>query len=283
WFATHNFHLDWSFYLEADRAVKCSYAGEEWQNEEFARRVDAAAAQLEVLGKKARPLRPGAYRVYLAPTAVAEIVGILSWGGFSLRAQRSGGSALLRMVKEGARLSEAVTLSEHAALGIAPAFNSGGYLKPERIPLIERGAYREALVSPRSAAEYDASPNGAEEMEFPDSADMEAGEMPAAEAAERLGDGLYINHLHYLNYSDRPAGRITGLTRFACFWVEGGRIAAPIPVMRFDDSIYRILGENLVALTAERELLPDPDTYAARSTGGALLPGALIESFTLTL
>ena len=55
------------------------------------------------------------------------------------------------------------------------------------------------------------------------------------------------------------------MTRFATFWVEGGRIVAPVTPMRFDDSIYRMLGDELVDLTRERELLPDASTYGERS------------------
>jgi hypothetical protein len=53
--------------------------------------------------------------------------------------------------------------------------------------------------------------------------------------------------------------------------------------MRFDDSIYRILGENLVELTRERELLLDPSTYGERSTSSSRLPGALLGSMRFTL
>jgi predicted Zn-dependent protease len=73
------------------------------------------------------------------------------------------------------------------------------------------------------------------------------------------------------------------MTRFATFWVEGGRIAAPVSPMRFDDSIYRMLGTSLVALTRERELLLDPSTYDERSTASARLPGALLGSLRFTL
>ena len=59
-----------------------------------------------------------------------------------------------------------------------------------------------------------------------------------------LGTGLYIGNLWYLNYSDRPAGRMTGMTRFATFWVEGGRIVAPVTPLRFDDTLYRMLGRE---------------------------------------
>ena len=38
-----------------------------------------------------------------------------------------------------------------------------------------------------------------------------------------LDTGLYIGNLWYLNFSDRSACRLTGMTRFASFWVEGGQ------------------------------------------------------------
>ena len=47
------------------------------------------------------------------------------------------------------------------------------------------------------------------------------------------------------------------MTRFACFWVEEGQIVAPINVMRFDETLYRVLGENLIDLTCEREMILD--------------------------
>ncbi len=47
------------------------------------------------------------------------------------------------------------------------------------------------------------------------------------------------------------------MTRFASFWVEHGRIVAPLNVMRFDDSLFRVLGPNLEALGATPELLLD--------------------------
>ena len=98
-----------------------------------------------------------------------------------------------------------------------------------------------------------------------------------------LGTGIFVNNLWYLNYSDRPAGRITGMTRFASFWVENGTIVAPINVMRFDESLYRMLGSNLLGLTQEREIIIDAQSYGARSIVSQHLPGALIGNFTLTL
>ncbi|MGH8067091.1 MAG: TldD/PmbA family protein, partial [Candidatus Entotheonellia bacterium] len=79
------------------------------------------------------------------------------------------------------------------------------------------------------------------------------------------------------------ACRMTGMTRFATFWVEGGVIQAPLSVMRFDESIYRMFGDHLLGLTAERDFILDASTYHERSTGSSRLPGALVEDFTFTL
>ena len=73
------------------------------------------------------------------------------------------------------------------------------------------------------------------------------------------------------------------MTRFATFWVENGEIAAPLSVMRFDDTIYRMLGSGLVGLTAERDLRVSTSTYEARSTGSMRLPGAVIADLAMTL
>jgi predicted Zn-dependent protease len=156
-------------------------------------------------------------------------------------------------------------------------------VKPAAVALIVQGKLKDALVSPRSAKEYGLETNAANGSESPEALDLAAGTLAQSEVLRALDTGLYISNLWYLNFSDRPAGRITGMTRFATFWVEGGRIAAPVDPMRFDDSIYRLLGENLLDLTRERELLLDPSTYGERSSSSARLPGALLRSLRLTL
>jgi predicted Zn-dependent protease len=112
---------------------------------------------------------------------------------------------------------------------------------------------------------------------------MAPGDIPTLEILSRLNTGLYVNDLWYLNYSDRPAGRITGMTRFATFWVENGKIICPVNVMRFDETVYRVMGENLEGLTAERDFIPSSSTYGGRSTSSVRLPGVLVNQFRFTL
>jgi hypothetical protein len=53
--------------------------------------------------------------------------------------------------------------------------------------------------------------------------------------------------------------------------------------MRFDDSLYDLLGSQLEGLTRERELSLSTSTYQQRHNGSTLLPGALLSRLTLTL
>ena len=73
---------------------------------------------------------------------------------------------------------------------------------------------------------------------------------------KEIDRGLYLSNIHYLNWSDNAGGRITGLTRYACFWVENGEIVAPIETMRFDDSFYRFFGEKLVDVEDKVTVVP---------------------------
>jgi len=281
WFGSHTFHLEWCFYHAADKAVKTAYAGFEWDDAAFARKVATAGEQLEVLRQPAKTIEPGEYRVYLTPDAMREYMELLSWGGFGLKDHRTKSTSLLKMIEDGATLADSVTLRENTAEGMSPNFTDSGFLKPDKVTLIEAGRYRDCLVSPRSAKEYRQPCNT--DAEYPVSLDMAGGSLAAGDVLGRLGTGLYVNQLWYLNYSDMPACRITGMTRFATFWVEGGQVAAPVNVMRFDETAYRVLGENLLALTAERDFLPCGETYGARSTRSVRLPGALVEGFRFTL
>jgi predicted Zn-dependent protease len=282
WHEVDSFNMDWSLHLHADKAVKASYGGLDWHDEEFARRLDDSRAHLGLLRAEPRALQPGEYRVYLAPMALAEITGLLEWNAFSARARQTRQSALLRM-DHGERLSPKVSVVENVEGGVAPAFQQDGFVKPPRLTLINRGCLAESLVSPRSAKEYGMPTNGAGPAESPESLEIASGGLDRPAVLRELDTGLYVGNLWYLNFSDRAAGRITGMTRFGTFWVERGRIVAPANVLRFDDTIYRMLGEKLVDLTRTQDMLLSTWTYGERSTGSSRLPGALIDAMRFTL
>lgn len=283
WHRVDNFNLDWCLYHTADKAVKSSYAGTSWNAAELQDKMSAANEKLEVLRQPPKILAPGSYRVFLAPAAVNEIVELLSWEAFGVKAQRNKQSPLLKLEEGTAALHAGLSLRENSADGIAAGFQSDGFLKPPSVSLVEAGRHAGAMVSPRSAREFGLDTNGANAAEAPEAIDMAAGDLARADVLKSLDTGILIGNLHYLNFSDRLACRMTGMTRFATFWVENGKIQAPLNVMRFDDSAYRVLGENLLSLTVERDMIIDSSSYGERSTLSARLPGALVKDFALTL
>jgi len=284
WHSSYNFNLDWSLYHAQDKAVKSLYAGFTWDSDTFQSKIQHATEQLALLKQPPKTVTPGQYRVYLAPAALYEILSLLCWGGFSAKEQQTKSSALLKMLEDPPNtLHPSITLHENTAEGIAPAFQAEGFIKPATVTLIKHGSYQDPLVSPRSAQEYDLPTNAANAMESPLSLDLTAGDFAQAEVLSTLETGIYVNNLWYLNYSDRSACRITGMTRFATFWVENGHIIAPLNVMRFDETLYQLLGNSLIALTQERDFIIDSSTYEHRSVASMRLPGALVDAMTFTL
>jgi predicted Zn-dependent protease len=283
WHEVTSFNLQWSLYHRADKAVKTAYGGFDWSAGAFEAKMHDARERLSLLAVPARSLEPGSYRAYLTPSAMEEIAGMLCWGGFSGRALATRQSCLFRVQDGEAAFDPSVGFSENTVDGVAPAFQGEGFTRPAAVPLIREGRLVGSLVSPRTAKEYALATNGANAAEMPESLDMAAGELSASDALAALDSGLYIGNLWYLNFSDRPACRMTGMTRFASFWVEHGKIVAPVNVMRFDDSLFRLLGDRLVGLTSERELVVDANSYRSRNVGSMRLPGAVVSEMAFTL
>ena len=283
WHRVDNFNFEWCLYHAADKAVKNGYAGTHWNRTAFGEKMAASNERLDILKRPPKALPPGQYRAYLAPAAVNEIVSLLSWGSFGVKSQRNKQSPLMKLEDGTMALNSSISLRENSLDGVAPGFQADGFLKTPEVALITGGRHAGALVSPRSAREFGIENNGANAAEAPEALDMAAGTLQPEAVLNTLDTGLLIGNLHYLNYSDRATCRMTGMTRFATFWVENGEIQAPLNVMRFDDSAYRLLGDNLLGLTAERDWILDSASYGERSTASVRLPGALVKDFVLTL
>ena len=63
---------------------------------------------------------------------------------------------------------------------------------------------------------------------------------PEIQDFSKLGRGVYIANLWYLNWSDRTACRMTGMTRFATFWVQDGEVQAPLARVLPDCDLERV-------------------------------------------
>ena len=287
WFSNQSFFLDYSLYTvnsrQENKAVKGGYASGEWKNEEFLKDLRFSQEQLEKLKEPAISVPPGVYRAYLAPGAHDDLVQMMGWGALSFGAFKRGQSALAKLHLGEVQLSTKVNLSENYELGLGPQFSNTGEVSPTHLPLVQAGKLKNFLVSSRSAKEYEVADNGASLYESPRSLEMLGGGLTRDNTLKQLGTGVYLSNLHYCNWSDMQNARITGMTRYACFWVENGELAAPIKDMRFDESLFRIWGPQLEDLSSETKLIPATDTYGNRALGGKKIPGLLTREFRFTL
>ena len=283
WHESESFNFDWSLYSQNGKAVKHNYADNNWNEATFSALAEESIRQLEVVDNNERKLNPGKYKVYLSPSALNEVIDMMSWGGFSYKANRVGSSPLYQMFKGNQSFHKSINFIENLSNGIAPMFHSDGFVKPEKTDLILDGVYQNSLVSPRSALEYSVKHNAAEYYESPVSIELNTGSVQSKNLLSELKNGIYINNLWYLNFSDRNNGRITGLTRFGCFEVQNGEFVGPINTMRFDETLYNIFGEKLIGLTNKQQLIMDTSTYEERSSHSSKIPGAVVDDFSLTL
>ncbi len=282
WFATETFFLDYSIY-NGSKAAKGSYAGSTWNAADWAANLERTQNLLALQSLPQQDVKPGSYRTYLAPRAFSDLLGMLNWNALSASAWKQGRSPFKKLAEHEATLSPLVNIEENFSMGLTPRFNDLGEVSETRVPLIGGGALKNLLVSSRTAKEYALAANGACAEESPRAMDVSAGTLDEKDVLAALGAGLYLSNLHYLNWSDPVSARVTGMTRYACFWVEDGEIKGPIKDLRWDESLYGALGSKLMALTSHTEIDPAVDTYYRRSLGGSRTPGALIEGFTFTL
>jgi predicted Zn-dependent protease len=288
WFEKDSFIFDFSLIDAKENMVKILYPGYEWSKEKFLSAFNDASAQLKLMNKSKIDLKPGKYRVWFEPHAVADFVDMLNWNGVSESSLRNGSSSLLKMRNDNVKLSKKFSLDESFDRKSTAPFNSRGEVS-NNVHLIENGELKNTLINSKTALEYNLKSNYAEDVnswgmgEYLRAPLMHGGDIKQNERLQRLGTGIFISNIHYLNWSDNLGGRITGLTRYVCYWVEDGKMIAPIKTMRFDDSFYNFFGNNLEGVGESILSRPVIETYDGRNPGETTCPGILVNDFELTL
>lgn len=282
YFENDQFFFDYSIY-EGPRAAKGYFSHDVWDDKALSAQAAQLKNTLSLLKRPAVKVKPGAYRTYLGPMAVDEIVYLFNWRAMSRSSYEQGFAPLKKLFLKEQLFSKQFSLIENNELGLNSHFNSLGEVSPTNLPLIENGELKNFLISTASAKEYNLISNYAEPHEGLRSVEVRAGSLDESSILSQIGTGLYLTNLHYINWSDPQAARITGMTRFACFWVENGEIVGPIQDMRFDDTLYNIFGSELLGLTSHANTFISTSTYRKRSLGGSKIPGLLLNKMNFTL
>jgi predicted Zn-dependent protease len=277
------YDIGFTVHAAGDRAIQDSVSASQWDRSALEHAISSACQRAKLLRREPLVLAPGAYRVALSPRALADLAGMLAWDGFSARARVTGISPLARLWSGQQTLSKAVSMCDDLAQAGVPAFHELGFARPASLKLIDAGRGARELVCARSAREFGLTSTGAADAESPQGLRIESGKLADAELLSALGDGLMVNQFWYLNHSDRAAARATGMTRFATWLVRDGEPVAPVAVMRFDDSLYSLLGDALLGLGDRVHWFANSDTWEARRFGGVAAPAALIGGMNFAL
>ena len=288
WFEKDSFLFDFSLIDRNENMVKILYPHSNWNESEFRKIFRDASSQLSLMDKSRMELKPGKYRTWFEPCAVADFIDMFSWNGVSESSIRKGSSCFIKMRNEKKKLSPLFSLDESFTDLTTSSFNTRGEVS-STVSIIKNGVFENALINSKTANEYNLESNYAEDEnswgmgEYFRSPSMHGGSLHDDDKLKALDTGLFMSNIHYLNWSDNLGGRITGLTRYVCYWVENGEMIAPIKTMRFDDSFYNFLGDNLEAVGEKVLARPVIDTYDGRNPGETNCPGILVNDFELTL
>lgn len=254
--------------------------------------VDPAAVAAEAVAKAERTrgaadLEPETYRAVLEPYALGELLWYFGFSSLGSLAFLEGRSYLSGRIGE--RVFDAqVTISDDAVAGggLPKAFDFEGVPK-RRVPIVEAGIARDVVWDRRTARRAGRESTGHSlaapaqaHGAVPFNLEMEAGNLTPRELAERVGDGVWVTRLHYVNVVDAREGIFTGMTRDGTFRVEDGRVTRPLVNLRFTTSFPALL-EAVLGVGAERKLVNQSDFYGERYPYAVLVPAVATGRFTV--
>jgi len=188
-----------------------------------------------------RPLESGSYRAVLGPQAVITLAAILGQIALNARAYHSGQSAFSSALGDRVA-SDAISMVDDGCdeVGLPTTFDCEGTPK-QRVPLIEHGVLcgvvydRETAVSAGVVNTGHAVPTG---WRFgagpcPSHLLIEPGSATDDDLIAACDRGIAIQRVDYVRVLHARETLVTGTTRDATLWIEGGRVVGRLPQFRF--------------------------------------------------
>lgn len=206
---------------------------------------DAVGSAVRARGPEDMDARP--MDVLLEPQAVAALITFTSGLGFGARSFHEGSSFLTGRVGE--RLfAEGVSIADDPLHPDLRGLRFDGEGTPRgRTDLVAAGTTRGPVTDAAWARQLDL-PNTGHAAAQPSTSGPSAGhlvvaegELSRAELLERLGDGLLVRQLHYVNVVEPRELVLTGMTRGGVFRVSGGAVGGPVGNLRFTHSLVDAL------------------------------------------
>ena len=236
--------------------------------------VGREAVDKAVRGKNPVSLEPEEYTVVLEEYAMGDMLGYLSWMGFSALAVQEQRSFL----KAGEKITgDNITIYDDGAdlRGLPLAVDFEGVAK-QRVDIITNGVARQPVYDSytahregrRSTGHALPAPNTYGPL--PLNLYMQAGHTPKEELVRGIERGIWVTRFHYVNVVHPLRTILTGMTRDGTFLIERGEVTRPIKNLRFNQSVL----EAWQAATLSDTLILQKGFIS-----GLMVPAARIERF----
>ena len=252
----------------------------------FADQVDAAAVASEAaesaeLGKEPGEIEPGEIDVVLSPQAVAALLTFAGYVGFGAREVALGQSFMA------GRIGDAVLRDEISIHDDPGHPQHRGWLfdgegtRTHRTSLVQGGRLMDPVTDSRWARRMGVKDSGHSRPQpsaagpAPGHLVLEGGDASTAELLARVGDGLYVRQLHYVNLVEPRDLVLTGMTRGGLFRISDGRISGPVRNLRFTESLVGAL-KRVIGVGA------DVERCGSLMGGEVVTPALAIRGFKFT-
>jgi predicted Zn-dependent protease len=242
-----------------------------------ARALGERAIRKAELSRNARAVEPGKWTVILEPTAVANLVQLMTFAmnarqadeGRSFFSKQGGGN------KIGERFVDArVNIwSDPADPRLLTQAFSGEGLPLRRTQWVENGTLQNLIYSRFWASRQNKQPLG-----FPGGFYMEGGDSTIEQMIASTERGLLVTRFWYIRPVDPRTILYTGLTRDGTFLIENGRITSAVKNLRWNESPVFMLN-NVDAMSAPVRVSAGESGEAGAPT---VVPAIKARDFTFT-
>ena len=248
----------------------------DWARVNPAEMADRAIRKAQ-LSRNPRAVEPGKWTVILEPTAVANLVQLMT-GSMDAR-QADEGRSFFSRAGGGNKIGEKfvdqrVTIVSDPASAVAPvsAFNGQG-LPNRRMMWVENGVLRNLQYSRFWAQKQGKEPTG-----FADGFEMAGGNSTIEEMIRSTERGLLVTRFWYIRPVDPRTILFTGLTRDGTFLIENGQITTAAKNLRWNESPVFMLNNV--------EMMSAPVRVSASESGdvdsAVVVPAVKAHDFTFT-
>ena len=246
------------------------------------RRVDPKLLADRAIEKARRSMNPvaiepGRYTVILEPTAVANLVGLMTRSlnarsadeGRSFFSRAGGGNKIGEKV-----VDERVTLVSDPLDPRVPADTFGGDGLPnDKVTWIEDGVVRNLAYD-----RFWARKTGKAPVSAGGTLSMQGGTSTMDEMIASTERGILVTRFWYIRGVDPRTILFTGLTRDGTFLVENGKVTRPVKNLRYNESPIFMLN-NLM-------MMGRPERVSASESGGPgqaiIVPPLKVRDFNFT-